>query len=250
VSDRRQGLYRIDDVLLRAGGVVMLGVLLALGVVFLIGLATGTGQGAEPGWEALARVAPQLVLAGLCPVALLGTGYAIRRRDQRTVAVWNLLRKNAEIHVPALLAHSDFARRDLDRAIRVLNNRGLGHYVWDRKSDKIQDGRLRSLQIHVEACDVCGAAVSLEIPIAFSEIPRCPYCHDPVAVETLEKRRREAIDALREEHRDESRRSRVSPGAETSVCAPAAERPFSLPLFLVLLFCFWPAAVLYAWIKG
>lgn len=229
-------LYRIDDVLLRAGAWCLLVVLALAAGVAATGLATAsTGDGSGAALAALARHAPLLALASLCPVALLGAGASVRRRERRIVAIWNLLKRNAEIHAPALLANSDFERRDLEQAVRFLNNRGLGHYVWDAKADTIQDAYLRSAVLHADKCDTCGAAVALDLPIASREIPRCPYCHDPISCDGLEERRREAIETLRAEHRPAS--------------GPRSVPTFSVPLFLLLIVAFWPAALVYAWGK-
>lgn len=234
-------LYRIDDVLLRAGRVGLLLLLAATAGVVLVGLATGSASDpGEAGLAALARHAPLLALASLCPATLFSVGFTVRRRERRILAIWNLLKRNAEIHVPGLLANSDFARRDLDQAVRFLNNRGFGHYVWDPKTDTIQDAYLRSAVLHVDKCDACGAAVPLEIPIASREIPRCPYCHDPIVFDGLAERRQEAIETLRAEHR---------PASGTRDGRPAPVPTFSIPLFLLLMIAFWPAALVYAWGK-
>ena len=236
----RRNLYRIDDILLRAGGAALLLVLAAAALVIVTGLAVGSPDGRDPGLAALARYGPQLGLAALCPVALLSAGVALRRRESRINAIWNLLKQSAELSVPELLGNSDFERADLERAVRFLNNRGLDHYFWDRDADAIQDGRLRSQHLHLEKCDECGASISLRVPIAFTEAPRCPFCHDPVSAESLEEQRREAIEALRAEHRRE--RSKHEPVASLGTA-------FSPVLFLVLLCTFWPAALVYAWLK-
>lgn len=218
-------LYRIDDLLLRVGAVALLPALA------LFGAAVGGGAGGNGPW-----------LAGLslCPVALLVAGFGLRRREKQIVAVWNLLQQNAEIAVPGLLANSDFEREDLERAVRFLNNRGLDHYVWDRESDTIQDARLRSLHLHVEKCDACGGSIQLEVPVAFREVPRCPYCDDPVSFEVLEERRREALESLRAEGRP--------PPRKTGSLAGFPEG-FNPVVFLVLLVVCWPAAIAYAWLK-
>jgi hypothetical protein len=231
-----RNLYRIDDVLLRAGGVTLLLVVASAAIVVVVGLAQGGGDGRDPGLAALARHGPLLALACLCPIGLLCAGVALRQRERQIVAVWSLLRQYAEISVPGLLANADFTRPDLERAIRFLNNRGLAHYVWDRRADVIRDARLESSQLHLEKCDACGAAISLEVPLAFVDVPSCPYCHDPISFELLQERRREAIESLRAEHR---------PRAEERSKAAS----FSLPLFLLLLFLCWPAALGYAVLK-
>jgi len=241
-ADSPRDLYRIDDLLLRAGAVGFLLVLAVSAGVVVVALATAqiaesTGR-IEPGLAALVHHAPVLTPAFLCPFALLAAGFAMRRREKRIAAVWRLLQHNAEISVAGLIANSDFRRRDLDRAVRFLNNRGLGHYLWDRETDTIQDARLRSSSLHVEKCDGCGAEIALDVPVGFREVPRCPHCCDLVDVDALERRRREALEALRAEHRPAPRSAGTRP-------TPA----FSIAVFLVLLFVFWPAAVGYAWLK-
>lgn len=237
----RPNLYRIDDVLLRAGSVCLLLVLAATAGLVVAGLAAGSASDpGEAGLAALTRHGPLLALASLCPVALLGAGWTVRRREKRILAIWNWLKRNAEIHVPDLLANSDFERRHLEHAVRFLNNRGFGHYVWDQKTDTIQDAYLRSAVLHVDKCDACGAAVPLDIPIASREVPRCPYCHDPISFDGLQERRREAIATLRAEHR---------PASRSSAERPESVPTFSVALFLLLLFAFWPAALVYAWCK-
>ncbi len=234
-------LYRIDDVLLRAGGASLLLVLAAAAIVVVAGLtAEPTIDGRAPGWAAVARHGPLLALASLGPAALLGAGFTVRRREKRMFAIWTLLKRNAEIHVPGLLANSDFERRDLERAVRFLNNRGFGHYVWNRNTDTIQDAYLQSAYLQVDKCDACGAAVPLDVPISSREIPRCPFCHDPVSAEGLWERRREAIETLRAEGR---------PASGPRGYRPEAMPTFSVALFLLLLFAFWPAALVYAWCK-
>jgi hypothetical protein len=173
-------------------------------------------------------------------VSLLWAGFSFRRREKRIFAIWSLLKRNAEISAPGLLANSDFERPHLEHAVRFLNNRGLGHYVWDRETDTILDARLQSSLLHVEKCDACGASIALDVPVAFREVPRCPHCDDPVSVESLEERRDAAIEALREEHRARRDGSGSGSGARGS---------FSPVIFLLLLFAFWPAALVYAWFK-
>jgi hypothetical protein len=240
VGENGHDLYRIDDLLLRAGGACLLLLLAAAAGVVVAGLAAGSPDGRDPGLAALVRHGFPLAVAALCPVALLAAGLTVRRRERRIVAIWRLLRQNAEISVPGLLANSDFERRDLDGAVRFLNNRGLGHYVWDRDSDTIQDARLRSSHLHVEKCDACGATIALDLPVACREIPRCPHCHEPAVPESLQELRRESIEALRAEHRPR-------PGARGADCA--AKAAFSPAIFVLLLFVCWPAAVVYSWFK-
>ena len=236
MGHREKNLYRVDDVLLRAGGIGLLLVLVVglCGVLIALAEADPHARAVIPRWIGDYGVAYFGAL--LCPFVALRIGFAIRGREERCVAIWRLLEQHAELSVADLVANSDFELADLDRTVKLLNNRGLGHYVWDRQAGTIQDGRLRTMQLHVDKCEACGGSVSLEVPIGFSEVPACPYCGDPVSVDALETRRHEALDALRRDDRDSSR-------------ARGSKVPFSIPLFVVLMMTFWPAGLLYAWYR-
>jgi hypothetical protein len=243
VSRESDNLYRIDGILLRAGAVTLA---LVIGVTALAGLSVATSDISSErglGWGMVLGGACLLGLLWLCPIGLIGAGFTMRRREKRIFAIWQLLKRSGEIPVRALLADSDFERRDLERAVRFLNTRGLGHYVWDRESDVVRDARLDCSTLYFEECDSCGAEISLEIPVTTHHVPRCPFCHDPVCVEGLEERRRKALEAVRLSERPERIEVRVVEKLPT----PGSD--FSLPLFLLLLVGFWPAALGYACLK-
>lgn len=238
-----QNLYRIDGILLHAGAVTLV---LVLGATALAGLyvaASGVSGEHGLGWGVVLGGVILLGLLWLCPIGLLVAGFGMRRREKRIFAIWQLLKRTGEISVRSLLADSDFAKEDLERAVRFLNTRGLGYYVWDRSSDVIRDARLDSSTLCVQECDACGAEISLEIPVTARGIPRCPYCHDPVSVEGIEERRRKALEAVRMSEPPERIETRVVERV------PPPGNGFSVPLFVVLLVCFWPAALGYACIK-
>lgn len=238
--DVRQNLYRIDDVLLRCGIFALLAVIAGAAALVVVGLAQDGGAGAsDPGLAMLQRHAFALAVAIPAPIGLLAAGFRMRRREQKTLAFWRLLQQNAEIRVPELLASSDFSRADLERAVRLLNNQGLALYVWDRDADLIRDGRLESVYLHVEKCDVCRASISLRVPASLREIPCCPYCGDVISIESLLELKREALERLRAEHRPRERER--GHGVEAG--------SFSIVVFLLLLFTFWPAALVYGWYK-
>lgn len=225
--------------LLRAGGMSLLVALAALAAVVIVGLAQGAPDDRDPGFAALGAHAAWLVPLSLCPAFLLTAGFRMRGREKQIAAIWRLLEKNVELSVPSLLANSDFERRDLDRAVRFLNNRGLAHYVWNRSSDTILDARFQETVWHAEKCDACGAAIAIDVSVAAREIPRCPHCHDAVVMESLEERRRELFDELRVEE----------PDARERAARAGTSDAFSIAIFLLLLFTFWPAALVYAWLK-
>jgi len=233
-----RNLYRIDDLLLRAGGWAAALTLGGAAVAVLVGLAQGSEGPGDPGLAMLSRYALPLSTALLCSAALLTSGFAMRRREKQALSFWKLIDRSVEIQVPELVANSDFTREDLERNVRLLNNKALGFYVWDRQSDVIRDGRLESVYLHVEKCDVCHASIALQVPASLREIPLCSYCGDPVSIDRLQEQKRATLARMRAD---------AEPArAEEAVRGGDA---FSILLFLVLLVSFWPAALVYAWYK-
>ncbi len=225
---RPQNLYRIDDLLLKAAAVSVL-------LTFVGGSALLAALEPDDG-VTLALVLAPLALA---PIGLLALGLGMRRRERRVGAIWDLLRQEPALRVKPLLENSDFERADLEHAVRFLNNRGLDHYVWDRETDTIQDATLRTKHLHVEECDACGVKIALDVPLLYAKLPTCTHCGDPLSPEAIGERRREAIDALRAEHRFQD--------ASANVRHFSAD--FSPLVFFFLLCLFWPGALFYAWSK-
>lgn len=229
-------LFRLDDVLIRIGTV---GLLVACAATAATLAVFAADEGAFDGsvvLHALARYGFFGAVAFALPATLLCVGRSIRARERRILAIWSLLRERVRLSVPDLVANSHFTPEEIEDAVKLINTRGLGYYVWDRASGMLQDGRLETETLHVEECEVCGGSISVQVPIGFDRIPSCPYCGDPVSAGELETRRKAAVDALRAEHAP--KRAALGSGV-----------PFSIPLFAVLMFTFWPAGVAYAWYK-
>lgn len=239
-------IYRLDDVLLRTA-------VIALGVLAVLVLALAPWEGGLPPASLL-----WLSLAAFAPVAMFIAGFSVRQREKRVAAVWRLLQRSLELDVPALLRSSTFTRQELRTAVRVLNDRGLGHYVWDDETDVIRDGRLDVRMAHGATCDNCGAAIAVTVGLA--DAPACPFCETPLPAATLNAMKFDRITRL----------STPAPGSAATPAAAAADsanwanlapsrndddhvaalppprRRMSVGLFVVLLIFCWPAALVYA----
>lgn len=226
-------LFRLDDLLIRIGSIGLLASV-AIGAITLMVFAADAGvfdRGLV--FRLLGRYRFFAFAFLVIPGTLLFVGRSIRTRERRIVAIWKLLRQRVRISVPELVANSHFTSEDIEDAVKLLNTRGLGHYVWDRTSGTVQDGRLETETLLIDECEFCGGTVSVQVPIGFDRIPTCEYCGDPVGADELESRRKAAIEALRAEHAPK----RADLGSSV---------PFSIPLFIVLMLVFWPAGVAYA----
>lgn len=239
MSARDHDFYRMDDILLRIGATGFILLLLAggLGILYAQTLAQDPSYPPDYAYSLIGQYA--LLYLGLlaCAGFTLRLGWKIRQRERRIGALWKLMQRNAQVYVPDLIANSDFEIEDLERGVKMLNTRGLGHYVWDRKTSTIQDGRLRTMQVHVEKCEMCGSSVALQVPIGFTQVPICPYCNDPVSVSALEERRHDMLQTLYAEH-----------APEQAPWQTFATR-ISIPTFAILFFAFWPAALVYVWYR-
>ncbi len=188
----------------------------------------------------LSRAEIYFLLAGLGPIALIGFGWVVRRKEKRILSLWKHLRNNVETHVPALLANSDFTRDELKTTVRLLNNRGLAFYRWDRATDTIEDGRLASAYVHIDKCESCGASVGIRIRASLSELPLCPYCNGGLSATGINTLKQQALNDLRGGNAT----------GVSDVPAPAQRKPMSMGLFIVLVLFCWPAAVAYAIYKN
>jgi hypothetical protein len=221
----RANLLRIDDTLLRAGWIAAL----VWGAASLVALVLALNEEIRMG----SAIAGSLVGASL-PIALLVAGAKLRRREKRAWGLHRLIDDHVEVSAADLLLGSDFTPETLDRAIRDLNNAGAAFLVWDRKSGRIQDGRLRTSRVTVDECGSCGAKVQIDVRLGDVASARCPYCHDPIGAERMMEEKAALIEKLG-----------ADPGAQRAQTTSS----FSVPVFVVLLFVFWPLAIGYAFLK-
>lgn len=221
----KYNFYHIDDVLIRTG------LITALIVIVLVANDK----------IAFSLANPLLYACVLPPLAFLLIGFAVRRREKRTLAIWRTLDRNVSTRVPELLSNSSFTRRELMQAVQLLNDRGLGFYVWQRDSDTISDARLGDEYIHLENCESCGAPVGLKVSLALHDVPRCPYCHAAATSHHLNLLKRDAIAELR---------GTVRPGRAHGIPVRRGQSAMSIPFFIVLLIFFWPAAIAYSIYKS
>lgn len=211
-------IYKLDDLLIRSGMIAAVVVAVAI-----LGLTPWDSRLSLPAmmW---------LTIASAAPIAMLVAGFKVRRREKRINAVWRLLRRSLEVDVAALMRASSFTREEVVTAVRLLNDRGLGHYVWDEHTDIVRDGRLEVQVAHDAHCGTCGAAVA--ISLSMSETPSCPYCKAPIGASTVNELRQGTIE-------------RLQPTTAAGASGGARKR-MSMGMFIMLLVLCWPAALVYA----
>ena len=188
------------------------------------------------------RVDNPLIYALIIPPVLIWIiGLRVRKTEKRTLSVWRILYSNTSVKVPELIENSDISRQQLHEAVRLLNNRGLGFYVWNKKTDTITDCRRDDEYVMVDSCESCAAPVGLRGSLAGHEIPSCSYCQAPVASGQLNLLKQAAIAELRGYQPAERR---------YGLPIRSDERPMSVTLFIILLIFCWPLAVIYGIYKS
>lgn len=218
MKDRRHNLLRIDDVLIK------IGLLFLFAFIYVLVIDTnGIDQ---------TRLLLTL-LFGLPAVAFLVAGYRARRRERRALSIWKKLDLASDVAAADLLGATGYTRPQLEDALLLINRRGDAFYVWDRESDRIVDGRLRTATVIVENCPGCGSGINKSFPVSAGP-PVCPWCGKALAAERWNELKEQAFARI-----ENSRQQPAGP-------APAALTPFRLSTFILLIIFFWPAAVIYA----
>ena len=237
---RSKNLYRIDDVLIRAG--TWLGCLVALSLLLFSLLP-------EDATRALSKALGVGVLGlfglGLAPVGLLAAGFHVRGREKRILTLHSVLERQLELRVGDFLANTDFTRRSLEATLRDLNESGLGYYVWDRDTDMLQDARLRRGEMHYDRCDACHASLSLTVQVGTPGVPECPYCDARLDTGDLASAKHRLVEEIRRlDGHASSGAGRVTwrEGRHGREEVPE----FSVGLFIVMMLLFWPLGVGYA----
>ncbi len=232
----KYNIYRIDDVLIKVGYVFL--------VLFILTGGTAISNMVK---QAPANQASTLHTAAallLAPAALfILIGYSYRRKEQVAAAILHKMELAREATVTDLMKSTGYSRRMVEKALVLINRRGLGYYVQEKGLDRIVDGRLRRNMVLIDRCDRCGSGISKSFPASQIEPPQCSYCGMPVGIDRWNDMRNSAMkDILRQD-------AMALPVADTGQGGPAAatgRASFSLPIFILLLLLFWPAAIVYA----
>ena len=229
MSRVKKNLYHIDGVLLGAGTFTGL-----LALLF----STAIGYEISRNGATVGLVLALGLIVG-CPLAMLTTGWRVRRYEKRLVALWELVSRHGEISVAHLCDVFSMNRKQLRDAVRRINRRGSALLVVDEAQNVVHNGA-RQIQTlaHSQDCAKCGAKVAVEVRENVSDYA-CPYCG--AGLDTRH------INELRRQLRHPNTRRAPEPALSFASHGDLAqEKPFRLGLFVVLMFFFWPGAIAYA----
>lgn len=218
-------LYKIDDVLLRAGVIIGALALLAISKTMADGSLT------------LSTIVGLMLLVA-CPVTLLILGRNMRRREKLVVEIWRLVKAQGQVPVEQIYQMTSFGRRQIAAAVERINRKCNALLVWDEAQDVIRDDSVRRHTLtYSEDCSSCGGSVNVEVSSHETDYS-CPFCGgglDSSGINPLLEKlqTRQGLD----------RQQQVSFAAP--VDAPSGNK-ISIVIFMLLLMFFWPAAVFYA----
>ena len=153
----RKDIHKIDNMLVRTGWLAAIGLLLAES-------CAPEREAADVATASLPLGLPLMSLAvGIAAVVMLLVGYTIRARENKVVAVWDILEHATEVSVSDLERSTGFSRKFIEDAVRTINRQPGCYYVVDDDNGTIVDGRMRSRIVLVEQCQSCGAQVNMQI---------------------------------------------------------------------------------------
>jgi hypothetical protein len=229
-------IYSIDDVLIKVGYVFLVLFILTGGTAISnMVKQVSTDQSASLQTAAALLLVPASVF--------LLVGYGFRRKERVAAAILHKMELAREAPVTDLMKSAGYSRRMVEQALVLINRRGLGYYVLDRGTDRIVDGRLRRNMVLVDRCDRCGSGISKSFPASQTEPPHCPYCGSPVGIDRWNDMRHSALEDIM---RQDAMEIPAADTGQPSATASRGRASFSLPLFILLLLLFWPAAIVYA----
>lgn len=215
-------LYRIDDVLLRGGFVIAPFALLVV--------SGAVANVVEHGSLSLPATLFVILLVS-CPLAMLTIGWRIRKHEKRVLKLWRFVAAQGQVPIQQLLKMNSYSRKQLAAAVDRINNRGNGTLVWDDADAVIRDVSVQEHRMtHTEQCQSCGGNVNIEVTTGRSNYT-CPFCGGGLDCGRINL----LLDSLQQRAQQDEQ---TEPGQ-------VGDR-INLPLFIILMVVFWPAAVAYA----
>lgn len=142
--------------------------------------------------------------------AMLVLGYAIRRREKMVNAIIHTLTMAREVRVADLLNSAGYSRDEISEALKQINRRGFGYFIWDQENDSITDGRLQRSMVFVDSCSTCGHAIGESYPLQLSKVPNCPYCGSPLDIEDWNHHKQHILDRMDSEYTSETNSDEVT----------------------------------------
>ena len=156
---------------------------------------------------------------------MLFSGILIRKKEKKLIAIWDMVEKGKEVSVHDLVVSIGVSREFIHKNLKVLNSIEGISFIYRSESDKIICGSLAAEFIVESDCESCGYHANLAINLDFYKVPSCPSCGMAVSADQINKIKADILSKPQK--------------------TPEKEQQFNGWLFLGLLFCTGPLAILY-----
>ncbi|MFN3341724.1 MAG: hypothetical protein ACK40M_03445 [Flavobacteriales bacterium] len=220
---RSKNIYRIDSLFITIGTIVTL--ISVLSIVFSAWFFFQISGEYIPGFPVPSFPSVKLFFTAN-GIILLTVGIVFRKQEKKIIRIWDALDTTGEARVNELAVSLGLSRDFVLKHLRTINMQPGAYYVWDEKSDKIIDGRLRTEFMMVQDCPGCGHTINAKVSLSESSTPKCSYCGTVVSTpENLNQHRKDIL----------LNRPVVHP----------PQKEVNWIVFVILVFVFWPAALIY-----
>jgi hypothetical protein len=232
----KKNIFIADDILIKTGYILLIIIILA--GLFVWQLVGHQKLEMDPGYNPIIMVVAFAL--SIMPIAFLIVGYGIRQKEKQYLIVWNILEKTLEVSINDLADNTGLHKETILKALKEINRRGCAFFIYDRHSMLIIDGRLKSQTVAINTCPACGQTLGYTIPLIVSKMPRCKYCGTELDASHVNNLKLEALKL-------------ISNSNHSGVSTDRTHRPhsaFNWVVFFILLFVFWPFALVYAYMKN
>ncbi len=113
------------------------------------------------------------------PLSMVTAGTVYRKKEREINQLINIMETNLEIDVPSLLQIMGKPESVIKKYLTIIQNKGIGFYLWDDRVFRVYDRRLLNNFLFVEKCPDCGAKIGRRYPLIIDRIPSCDYCSNP-----------------------------------------------------------------------
>ncbi|HAA13173.1 MAG TPA: hypothetical protein DCE41_16375 [Cytophagales bacterium] len=154
-------------------------------------------------------------------------GINFRRKEKKIIQIWDALEISGEAKVTDLSNSLGLTRNFILESIQEINAQPGVYYAFDKGSDKIMDGRLMTEFVVNNKCHNCGREYGLTINLSLATPPACTHCGTPAESQVFNNYKQEILNT------------------RTKLETQTEESTFNTGVFILLLFFFWPGAIIY-----
>ena len=230
----KPNIYKIDDVLIKLGYLFIINtvipvITMVLGVLLLtviLGVTPTMTEEKEDDVVGIVLISIHIFILVNGIIALI-VGYKFRKKENKIIQIWEALQHTGETKVTDLCISHGFDRAFVLENLKHINRQKNMYFIFDSKTDKIVDGKLKTEYLVVEKCPGCGNTIDQKVTLDFAEPPKCKYCSTSISVDHLNELKQKVL--LQRE----------------GLTREKTKKKFNNVVFILLLVFCWPVAIFY-----